>query len=284
MDAVWETLCPPNLQHAIPVPSVETACKTTYLTGFTATMLSSDFEPQIMGCMRIIFKGTLGCLLVSSKSLQDNLHKLLAKKKLQGEKVTCNEMKAWMDGFEASCSEADLKSIAEASVQVYHCKVRAGQALLTPPGFFVCIGSLESGSVCGARRGFFPKDLYDDADRAPAGTAFPSSKAVKQRNFVLRPDFQKMHAEIADEEADMEKNKKFGKAAEKGAAFRRLTAGTTTHPWDRDGKVQEREVEEHAMKELEDDARRRNLETHEQRSADVAKKRKTIREGTLDVD
>lgn len=135
-----------------------------------------------------------------------------------------------------------------------------------------------------ARRGFFPKDLYDDADRAPAGTAFPSSKAVKQRNFVLRPDFQKMHAEIADEEADMEKNKKFGKAAEKGAAFRRLTAGATTHPWDRDGKVQEREVEEHAMKELEDDARRRNLETHEQRSADVAKKRKTIREGTLDVD
>ena len=71
--AVWEMLCPASIQQAVPVPSVEAACQTTYLTGFTATMLSSDYEPQAMGCMRIILKATIGCLLVSTRTLEDNL-------------------------------------------------------------------------------------------------------------------------------------------------------------------------------------------------------------------
>ena len=85
------------------------------------------------------------------------------------------------------------------------------------------------------RRGIFPRDLYDDADRAPVGSAFPSSRAVADKRFVEKPDFAKLEREVQDEEKNAEQLKKFGKAYEKGAAFRRLTAGATTNPWDRDG-------------------------------------------------
>lgn len=145
--------------------------------------------------------------------------------------------------------------------------------------------SLEQGfGLSFMKRGLFPTNLYDDTDRAPVGTTFPTSKAVATSTFVERPDFQKLHDEVDQEDEQLEKNKTFGKAAEKGAAFRRLTAGATTHPWDRDGKNQEREVEEHAMREMEDDVRRRNKEEHEARAKSLERKRITIREALLGVD
>ena len=134
------------------------------------------------------------------------------------------------------------------------------------------------------RRGIFPRDLYDDADRAPVGSAFPSSRAVADKRFVEKPDFVKLEREVQDEEKNAEKLKKFGKAYEKGAAFRRLTAGATTNPWDRDGSVAEREVEEHAMKEMEDDARRRRAEEHEAHAKKVREKKRTVRADVLEVD
>jgi hypothetical protein len=142
----------------------------------------------------------------------------------------------------------------------------------------------ESFEASFMKRGIFPRDLYDDADRAPVGSAFPTSKAVAASKFVLRPDFQKIESELLEEEKATESVKKFGKAYEKGKAFQRLTAGTTTHPWDRDGSVAEREVEEHAMKEMEDDARRRRTEEHEARAKKMREKRRTVRADELDVD
>jgi hypothetical protein len=116
------------------------------------------------------------------------------------------------------------------------------------------------------------------------GSAFPSSRAVADKRFVEKPDFAKLEREVQDEEKNAEQLKKFGKAYEKGAAFRRLTAGATTHPWDRDGSVAEREVEEHAMKEMEDDARRRRAEEHEAHAKKVREKKRTVRADVLEVD
>ncbi len=134
------------------------------------------------------------------------------------------------------------------------------------------------------KRGMFPRDLYDDADRAAVGSAFPSSRAVADKRFVERPDFAKLEREVQDEENNVAKLKNFGKAYEKGAAFRRLTAGATTHPWDRDGSGAEREVEEHAMKEMEDDARRRRAEEHEAHAKKVREKKRTVTADVLEVD
>lgn len=134
------------------------------------------------------------------------------------------------------------------------------------------------------KRGMFPRDLYDDADRAPVGSAFPSSRAVADKRFVERPDFAKLDRELQDEEKSAEQLKKFGKAYEKGAAFRRLTAGATTHPWDRDGSGAEREVEEHAMKEMEEDARRRRIEEHSVHANKVREKKRTVTADVLEVD
>ena len=98
-----------------------------------------------------------------------------------------------------------------------------------------------------------------------------------------KPDFAKLEREVQTREK-RRAAEKFGKAYEKGAAFRRLTAGATTNPWDRDGSVAEREVEEHAMKEMEDDARRRRAEEHEAHAKKVREKKRTVRAGDIDVD
>jgi len=96
----------------------------------------------------------------------------------------------------------------------------------------------------------FPFELYSDAERAPAGEAFPSAG----RDATMFPDYEAIEAEL-EEEAQMEEaRRRLGEGLARGDATRH--AARTTHPWDRDGSKAKAEAEEAARAEAETAAAR----------------------------
>ena len=96
----------------------------------------------------------------------------------------------------------------------------------------------------------FPFELYSDAERAPAGEAFPSAG----RDTTMFPDYEAIEAELKEEAQMEEARRRLGEGLARGEATRR--AARTTHPWDRDGSKAKAEAEEAARAEAETAAAR----------------------------
>ena len=96
----------------------------------------------------------------------------------------------------------------------------------------------------------FPFELYSDAERAPAGEAFPSAG----RDTTMFPDYEAIEAELKEEAQMEEARRRLGEGLARGDATRH--AARTTHPWDRDGSKAKAEAEEAARAEAETAAAR----------------------------
>lgn len=55
LESAWNARCSEALQSEILVPCVAANYRASWLTGFFPTSKSYDFEPQVMGSMRILF-------------------------------------------------------------------------------------------------------------------------------------------------------------------------------------------------------------------------------------
>ena len=129
-----------------------------------------------------------------------------------------------------------------------------------------------------------PFELYADAERAPAGEAFPTAKAVARGDYLLRPDFAAIEAEVAAEERKAESQRRVGVSADRGFAARRSYNAGISNPWDRDGKKAEAEMEASVMADMEEAARRERKEAAEAWGRRREERRDVATRDCVDVD
>ena len=129
-----------------------------------------------------------------------------------------------------------------------------------------------------------PFELYADAERAPAGESFPTAKAVARGDYLLRPDFAAIEAEVAAEERKAESQRRVGVSADRGFAARRSYNAGISNPWDRDGKKAEAEMEASVMADMEEAARRERKEAAEAWGRRREERRDVATRDRVDVD
>lgn len=152
-----------------------------WLFGFLPTLVDHGFEPDCLGSVRLICSGSVRVFMVSFSEL----FKITGAPGVSVNKVQIDRCVEFMK----TITDEQAKQLGKGQGRIHHASITAPAVLVTPPGYVVCVTTLNNAPASGARRTFLPKSKH-----SPSGYA--NLSVLSEVNVALLPFVNAMSHDV----------------------------------------------------------------------------------------